>query len=118
MDGTLRRRAPTMLVAALALAVLPLLAVAAPAAASLSTFPCVVQHAKACVVTIQLTSNMDEQVGSTMPDQHPWTLNIVSGTEGTGGSTLSGPARHRPAETARRARPKPRCGPRCSRRGP
>jgi hypothetical protein len=34
---------------------------------------------------------MDEQVGSTMPDLHPWSLNVAGGTEATGGYTLSGP---------------------------
>jgi hypothetical protein len=55
------------------------------------SFTCVVQNADTCVVTIPLTSNMDEQVGSTMPDLHPWSVNVAGGTEATGGYTPSGP---------------------------
>jgi hypothetical protein len=90
MLGSLPRRGLTMLAAVLALAAIPLLATTAPVAASVD-FACVVENANSCVVTIPLTSNMDEQVGSTMPDQHPWSLHVASGTEGTGGYTLSGP---------------------------
>jgi hypothetical protein len=67
-------------------------ALAAPKGAPASTqFTCVVQNVNTCIVTIPLSSNMDEQVGSTMPDSHPWYFHIGGGTEGDGGYTLSGP---------------------------
>src|SRR5580700_11284945 len=43
------------------------------------TFPCVVVNADTCTVTIPLTSNMNEQVGSTMPDTKPWFFNQGAG---------------------------------------
>jgi len=43
------------------------------------TFPCVVVNVDTCTVTIPLTSNMNEQVGSTMPDKKPWFENIDAG---------------------------------------
>jgi hypothetical protein len=43
------------------------------------SFPCVVVNADTCTVTIQLTSDMNEQVGSTMPDTKPWFLNQTAG---------------------------------------
>ena len=43
------------------------------------TFPCVVVNADTCTVTIPLTSNMNEQVGSTMPDNKPWFFNQGAG---------------------------------------
>jgi hypothetical protein len=42
-------------------------------------FPCVVVNADTCTVTIPLTSNMNEQVGSTMPDTKPWFMNEANG---------------------------------------
>lgn len=44
---------------------------AAPASAATS-FTCVASDSNTCVVTIPLTTNMDEQVTSTMPDTQPW----------------------------------------------
>jgi hypothetical protein len=43
------------------------------------TFPCVVMNVDTCTVTIPLTSNMNEEVGSTMPDTQPWFENIDAG---------------------------------------
>jgi hypothetical protein len=43
------------------------------------TFPCVVVNADTCTVTIPLTSNMNEEVGSTMPDNKPWFENVDAG---------------------------------------
>ena len=43
------------------------------------TFPCVVVNVDTCTVTIPLTSNMNEQVGSTMPDTKPWFENVDAG---------------------------------------
>jgi len=74
---------------ALAATAIPL--VSAGAATRAATFTCVVQNANTCVVTIDLTPNMNEQVGSTMPDQHPWFENIVAGSQNTGGYSISGP---------------------------
>lgn len=50
---------------------------ASPAAAQ--SFTCVLSNANTCVVTIPLTSNMDETVTSTMPDTQPWTLSEAGG---------------------------------------
>ncbi|MFI5051982.1 MAG: hypothetical protein ACHQBP_03525 [Acidimicrobiales bacterium] len=54
------------------------------------TFPCVVVNADTCKVTIPLTSNMDEQVGSTMPDTQPWFLNETAGNGAPYGVTGPG----------------------------
>jgi hypothetical protein len=43
------------------------------------TFQCVSVNTDTCTVTIPLTSNMNEQVGSTMPDSQPWFLNEANG---------------------------------------
>src|SRR5579863_5989509 len=43
------------------------------------SFPCVVVNVDTCTVTIPLTSNMNEEVGSTMPDSQPWFENIDAG---------------------------------------
>ncbi len=52
------------------------------------SFQCVVVNADTCTVTIPLTSNMNEQVGSTMPDTKPW-FNSEDGGNGPYG--LTGP---------------------------
>jgi len=51
----------------------------AAAAGARVTFQCVSIDANNCNVTVPLTSNMDEGVTSTMPDSHPWQLNIAGG---------------------------------------
>jgi hypothetical protein len=43
------------------------------------TFRCVSVNADSCTVTIPLTSDMNEQVGSSMPDSKPWSLNEANG---------------------------------------
>jgi hypothetical protein len=43
------------------------------------TFACARVDADDCTVTIPLTSNMDERVGSTMPDAQPWYLSEAGG---------------------------------------
>lgn len=60
----------------------------AAAGASDPTFPCVVVNVDTCTVTIPLTSNMNEQVGSSMPDSKPWTM---SEANGQGPYGLTGP---------------------------
>jgi hypothetical protein len=78
------------LVAALGMlvALVALLARSAPASAAANPFTCVVLNLNACKVTIPLTSNMNEQVGSTMPDLHPWYLSHGGGSGS--GYTLTG----------------------------
>jgi hypothetical protein len=51
---------------------------ALPAVAATS-FLCVSSDANTCVVTIPLTSDMNETVTSTMPDTQPWSLNEIEG---------------------------------------
>ncbi|HWC36821.1 MAG TPA: hypothetical protein VG650_18590 [Mycobacteriales bacterium] len=51
---------------------------ATPAGAAVS-FTCVPSDANTCVVTIPLTSDMNEAVTSTMPDNQPWYLNNIDG---------------------------------------
>ena len=46
----------------------------ANASGAVSIFPCVPVNVDTCTVTIPLTSNMNEQVGSTMPDNKPWSM--------------------------------------------
>jgi hypothetical protein len=60
----------------------------ADAGASNPTFQCVVVNVDTCTVTIPLTSNMNEQVGSSMPDSMPWTM---SEANGQGPYGLTGP---------------------------
>ncbi len=43
------------------------------------SFTCVRVDADTCTVTIPLTSNMNEQVSSTMPDTQPWFMNNDAG---------------------------------------
>jgi len=57
-------------------------------AASGPTFQCVAVDANNCTVTIPLTTNVDEQVGSTMPDTRPWYLRQGAGVGPYG---LTGP---------------------------
>src|ERR1700722_508055 len=52
------------------------------------TFQCVPVNVDNCTVTIPLTSNMNEQVGSTMPDNKPW-FNSMDAGQGPYG--LTGP---------------------------
>lgn len=52
------------------------------------SFPCVVVNVDNCTVTIPLTSNMNEEVGSTMPDNKPW---YNSADAGQGPYGLTGP---------------------------
>ena len=52
------------------------------------TYQCVPVNVDTCTITIPLTSNMNEQVGSTMPDSKPWFLNQA---EGQGPYGLTGP---------------------------
>jgi hypothetical protein len=78
-------------IAAILFSSAPLLSSAAFASApSYKSFKCTVKSANVCVVTIKLTSKMKEQVGSTMPDSHPWYLQHTGGTTSKGGYTLSG----------------------------
>jgi hypothetical protein len=51
----------------------------AAGAGSDPAFACVVVNVDNCTVTIPLTSNMDEQVGSTMPDTQQWYLSEGAG---------------------------------------
>jgi hypothetical protein len=60
-------------------ATLTLGAAGVTSAASDPSFTCVSVNADTCTVTIPLTSNMDEQVGSTMPDSQPWFLENLAG---------------------------------------
>jgi hypothetical protein len=52
------------------------------------SFQCVVVNVDNCTVTIPLTSDMNEQVGSTMPDSKPW---FNSEDAGQGPYGLTGP---------------------------
>ncbi len=52
------------------------------------SFPCVVVNVDNCTVTIPLSSNMNEEVGSTMPDNQPW---YNSEDAGQGPYGLTGP---------------------------
>jgi hypothetical protein len=53
------------------------------------SFPCVSVDVNTCTVTIALTSNMNETVGSTMPDSQPW---YFASTEGNGAPyAITGP---------------------------
>lgn len=60
----------------------------ANASGAVSIFPCVPVNVDTCTVTIPLTSNMNEQVGSTMPDNKPWSMSEAAGV---GPYALSGP---------------------------
>ncbi len=51
----------------------------AAGAGSDPTFSCVRVNADTCTVSIPLSTNMDEQVGSTMPDAQPWYLSEAGG---------------------------------------
>jgi hypothetical protein len=65
------------------------LAASASAGAADPSFACVVVNVDTCTVTIPLTSNMNEQVGSTMPDTKPWYMSEGNG-QGPYGITGSG----------------------------
>src|SRR5690242_1861259 len=85
-------RIPRLVVAlALGFTVVPWWA-ATPAGAD-TTFTCVVGSTDpdSCVVTIQLTSAMDEAITSTMPDSQPWFANDFAGNcpSGTGSYQIS-----------------------------
>jgi hypothetical protein len=56
-------------------------AIAVAGASGDPSFACVSVDVDTCTVTIPLTSNMNEQVGSTMPDSQPW---YFASTEGNG----------------------------------
>jgi hypothetical protein len=43
------------------------------------SFSCVTVSVDTCTVTIPLTSNMNEQVSSTMPDSKPWSMSEANG---------------------------------------
>jgi len=51
----------------------------ASASAGDPQFPCVSVNADTCTVTIPLTSNMNEQVSSMMPDTQPWFMSAAAG---------------------------------------
>ena len=51
-------------------------------------FACVSVNADTCTVTIALTSNMNEQVSSSMPDTQPW---FMSAAAGKGPYGITGP---------------------------
>lgn len=90
----LRSWAAKLAVAATVLAVVPIASATASSAAAPPSkqFTCVAKGANSCVVTIDLTSNMNEQVGSTMPNRtHKWSLTLYGGPQGKGGYTMSGP---------------------------
>ena len=72
---------------------LPLSAVVAASAAPTAVqFTCVSATINSCVVTIPLTSDMNEQVGSTMPDHHPWFNSELDGNgKVVAPYTMSGP---------------------------
>ncbi|MGD0055994.1 MAG: hypothetical protein ABSC34_11240 [Acidimicrobiales bacterium] len=80
------------LVAAAVMASSPLWLFAGSADAAPVNFTCVVVNVDTCTVTIALTSNMDEQVGSTMPDTQPWFLTQVGGNGAPYGVTGDGNA--------------------------
>jgi hypothetical protein len=76
---------------ALAIASISLLTVGYAGSASAGgdpSFPCVPVNVDNCTVTIPLTSNMNEEVGSTMPDSKPW-YNSMDAGQGPYG--LTGP---------------------------
>src|SRR5579862_4863957 len=79
--------------ALIAAGLVPLSAVGpATAAPSAVQFACVPATINTCVVTIPLTSNMNEQVGSTMPDKHPWFNSELNGNGKVSAPyTMSGP---------------------------
>jgi hypothetical protein len=52
----------------------------ATAAGADTSFTCVSSDADTCVVTIPLTSGMNETVTSTMPDTQPWSLTQLEGS--------------------------------------
>jgi len=56
-----------------------------------ATFSCVASDLNTCVVTIPLTSNMNERITSTMPDTHPWTLSELDGNGVRAPYGLTGP---------------------------
>jgi len=58
------------------------------ASAADPTLQCVVVNVDTCTVTIPLTSNMNEQVRSTMPDANPW---FMSESNGQGPYAITGP---------------------------
>ncbi len=72
---------------------LPLSAAGAASAAPTAVqFTCVSATINTCVVTIPLTSSMNEQVGSTMPDHHPWFNSELDGNGKVSAPyTMSGP---------------------------
>jgi len=80
------------LAASLACAVSFIGSVGGTAAADPVNFTCVVVNVDTCTVTIPLTSNMDEQVGSTMPDTQPWFLTQGKGNGAPYGVTGDGNA--------------------------
>jgi hypothetical protein len=68
--------------AGLVATVVAMLATGAAGVASATSdpsFTCVRVNADTCTVTIPLSSNTDEQVGSTMPDSQPWYLSLLEG---------------------------------------
>lgn len=54
------------------------------------TFECVVVNVDTCTVTIPLTANMDEEIGSTMPDTQQWFVTKLSGSGAPYGVTGDG----------------------------
>ncbi len=61
------------------MAMLTLAAAGVTSASPDPSFRCVSVNADTCTVTIPLSSSMDEQVGSTMPDSQPWYLANLAG---------------------------------------
>ncbi len=87
---TARAVAAAVVVAAIAGSA-PLLTVPAGAAARATSVTCVVKDANDCVVTLSnLTSNMSEQLTSTMPDHvRAWYLHLLGGVTGKGGYEIT-----------------------------
>jgi hypothetical protein len=69
---------------------MPVAEVAAAAPAS-TPVTCVVANLNKCVVTIPLTSDMNEELSSTMPDDHPWYFNEGGGNSVHAPYTLTDP---------------------------
>lgn len=66
--------------------------IAPTAAQAAQNFTCKSKDVNTCVVTIPLTSNMNERVGSTMPDTHDWFMSEAGGNGTvTAPYTMSGP---------------------------
>jgi len=85
---TVVRITERLLVAFLALSSLAVIFIELPVTASATNVACVVINVDTCTVTISLSSNMDEPIGSTMPDTQPWSLNVA--TTGSAPYTLMG----------------------------